>query len=218
MPTTDLSPATPCSGPAQLFPPAFFPSAGRYVAMAAIVARGGIPAVATAQRYDKRAKWVHRTMVADTRGELRLTVPVVRPDGASTGTLTWSDVGVSRHDRWWEIHRTTLESAYGRTPFFEFYIDRFLPFFSKSTPDDFASIAELDIAAERVVTDILLLPEPVAAAQSCRAADIPAAPDPGPYWQVRADRFGFIPGMSILDLIFNCGPESALIIRNTPLS
>ncbi|MDE6134461.1 MAG: WbqC family protein, partial [Muribaculaceae bacterium] len=30
------------------------------------------------------------------------------------------------------------------------------------------------------------------------------------YWQVRADRFGFIPGLSVLDLIFNLGPEAPL--------
>ena len=34
-----------------------------------------------------------------------------------------------------------------------------------------------------------------------------------PYWQVRADRLGFIGGLSVLDLIFNLGPEAALHIR-----
>lgn len=29
-----------------------------------------------------------------------------------------------------------------------------------------------------------------------------------PYWQVFADRFGFTPGLSIMDLLFNEGPES----------
>ncbi|MDE6145308.1 MAG: WbqC family protein, partial [Muribaculaceae bacterium] len=36
---------------------------------------------------------------------------------------------------------------------------------------------------------------------------------PEPYWQVRADRLGFIPNLSILDLIFNLGPETALLWR-----
>ena len=39
--------------------------------------------------------------------------------------------------------------------------------------------------------------------------------DPAPveYYQLRADRLGFRPGQSILDLIFNLGPESPLILR-----
>ncbi|MDE6643883.1 MAG: WbqC family protein, partial [Muribaculaceae bacterium] len=34
-----------------------------------------------------------------------------------------------------------------------------------------------------------------------------------PYYQVRADRLGFIPNLSILDLIFNLGPEAPLLLK-----
>ncbi|MDE7146980.1 MAG: WbqC family protein, partial [Duncaniella sp.] len=32
------------------------------------------------------------------------------------------------------------------------------------------------------------------------------------YWQVRADKLGFIPGLSVLDLIFNLGPEAVIYL------
>ncbi|MDE6818510.1 MAG: WbqC family protein, partial [Muribaculaceae bacterium] len=40
----------------------------------------------------------------------------------------------------------------------------------------------------------------------------PAGCELAPYWQVRADRLGFIPGLSILDSIFNLGPEARLLL------
>ncbi|MDE6430391.1 MAG: WbqC family protein, partial [Duncaniella sp.] len=32
------------------------------------------------------------------------------------------------------------------------------------------------------------------------------------YWQIREDKLGFIPGLSVLDLIFNLGPEAVLYL------
>ena len=34
-----------------------------------------------------------------------------------------------------------------------------------------------------------------------------------PYWQVFRDKFGFVPGLSIMDLLFNEGPESICWLR-----
>ena len=36
-----------------------------------------------------------------------------------------------------------------------------------------------------------------------------------PYWQVFRDKFGFVPGLSIMDLLFNEGPESICWLRRT---
>ena len=117
-----------------------------------------------------------------------------------------------------------LESAYGRTPFFEYYIDRFLPFMSPGAMDRFQTIAELDIAIDMEIRSMLLLETdveygafPSSEISSNMLADgtfIPPEEVYKPYCQVRGKRQGFIPGMSVLDLIFNLGPEAPLYLSD----
>jgi hypothetical protein len=166
--------------------------------------------------YDKRDKATHRFTIADTRGPLALTVPIVKPDYSRAPS--WDDVMISTHGEWWNKHLTSLESAYGRTPFFEFYIDRLRPFFSRETAQNFGTVTRLSRAANSAVCQILGLPEPSAASPSATMEinDLVGAPLEGPsveYHQIRADSLGWIPGMSVLDLIFNMGPESPLILK-----
>lgn len=187
-----------------VLPPRLLPPAAYYALMAqyprCIVAWGG--------RYDRSDKDTHRFEIADTRGRLTLTVPVAKPLPASR----WSDVVLSDHGRWQETMPTALESAYGRTPFFEFYADRLLPVIAAARGGD----RLMDFASEldRRVRAILGLPADAveySATDICRGRRAPVVSEIE-YWQVRADRLGFIPGLSILDLIFNVGPEAPLYL------
>lgn len=203
-----------------LLPPRLFGTIGWYVSMAG--ARRAV--VDTSIRYDKRHKGVHRYDIADVRGAMQLTVPLGKPHGCA-GTPTWADAAVSRHDEWWLRHRVTLESAYGRTPYFEFIIDRF-----DSILCDPAKLpvwpAAIDLcrAADEAVRSVLCLPytavqwmpADTAVPDADNVLDLRRAGfdlhDQPRYWQVRQHSLGFIAGLSVLDLIFNLGPESALYI------
>ena len=103
-------------------PPAFCAPAARF---AVIAAHGGRVAVDAGRRFDKRFKSTHRCTIADVRGPLMLTVPIDKP--ACYRTASWGDITVSSHGNWPPVMVTALESAYGRTPFFEFYRDRIAP-------------------------------------------------------------------------------------------
>lgn len=197
-----------------VMPLLYFPAASYYAIAAChgrVVVDCGIP-------YDKRRKETHRCDIADTRGILSLTVPIVKPDFNSRPT--WSDAGISTHGQWWDKHLTALESAYGRTPYFEFYIDRLKPFFSHDTADRYRNIAALDKAINSEVCGILGLPAPeyldgpveTDATADLRKAGFTATNQP-PYYQIRQSTLGFIPNLSILDLIFNLGPESPLYLK-----
>lgn len=176
------------------------------------------------RRFDKREKDAHRFTIADTHGKLSLTVPIAKPESSS---CSWGDICVSTHGAWWDVHRVALESAYGRTPYFEFYIDRFLPMLTVGVEERYPSLASLALAWDAEIRKILTLsPAPE---QDDTTAKVPgeasAYVEPGDsepvsqittpeYYQVRAEKLGFIPNLSILDLLFNLGPESPLYLHS----
>lgn len=192
-----------------IFAPQYYASV-RYYATMAQYARAVIDADL---RHDKRFKSTHRCEIADTRGRLMLTVPVSRPADGLVGR--WKDMRVSPHGEWWQDHRVSLESAYGRTPYFEFYIDRFLPWLRYSDQSIVDFDLGLDMEVRRTLgleTEVTYTAEVIGDADDFRCNRFDTLTDV-PYYQVRADKLGFIPDLSILDLIFNMGPEAPLVLR-----
>lgn len=233
------------SGESVTLPPRYFGSIAYYALMAAYPEA----TVALGTLYDKRQKAVHRCDIADTHGPVSLTAAVGKPHGLRMAR--WADVPLSAHGRWWHIHRVTLESAYGRTPFFEYYADTILPLIpevpacgeanspavdgSNSGSPEIPTIAALDRRIDETLRPLLGIEtivtyteEPVAgqpAKNQLNSAEHPllskleAAIAATPYYQVRADRFGYLPNLSALDLLFDLGPESPHYLHRllTPL-
>ena len=190
--------------------PRLFGSVGWYAALASYPQA----AMDFSMRYDKRLKSTHRFAIADHGKVRELTIPVSRPEGAfASGRLAWSGILLSPHGRWWETIPTALESAYGRTPFYQYYAPKFAPLYRE--PASGALRSEFLVEADAIVRAILGLPQAADLDLPPDAADlraIPAdAPGPQAYWQVQGTPF--IPGLSILDLIFNQGPESPLYLK-----
>lgn len=200
-----------------LLPPRLFATVGHYAMLASCASA----TVDFAMKFDKRRKEVHRYEIADTRGRLHLTVPVSKPESSSEAL--WSDIKVSVHGDWWNVHLTALESAYGRTPWFEFYVDSFRPLFRRRSGSDTESITSLCEQADSMVRSLAGIDTTVTyrhtpdtplpeGAIDMRREHAPSAAEVD-YWQVRADKLGFISDLSILDLLFNHGPETPLILR-----
>lgn len=207
-------------GRVALLPPVFMPPSSYYALMSLYDAA----VIDVDMPYDKRMKSVHRTTICDTHGPLLLTVPVKRPHNVPD--LKWSSIGVSAHGRWWEVHRVALESAYGRTPYFEHLFYLFSQFFAQRNTDDntLEPITDLDTGVGAIVRSILGIDTAVSipfakgsplnppddVIDDWRAFDFSdPAVDVGPYQQVRQDKFGYIPALSVIDLIFNCGPKAS---------
>ncbi len=193
------------------FAPQYFGSVDYY----ALLSSFGTVYVDLGMPADKRFKSAHRCTIVDTRDEIMLTVPIVHPHGRHS----WQNTPVSTHGKWWHVHRTALESAYGRTPFFEYYIDRFSDIFDTDYADGAVSVAELDRRCDTIVREILGIDNHVVYGAPAETIDRDyrrcksIALQPLEYYQLRADRLGFRHNMSILDLIFNVGPEAPLFLR-----
>lgn len=176
-------------------------------------------------RYDKRFKSVHRYTIADPHGPLTLTIPVSRPAGARR----WCDILLSEHGHWWTQHHRSLATAYSAGPFYEFYIDRMLPMLSTDTVVRYHTVTALALAWDTLIRSILHLDTQVIPASSlidsnntpsssivCNPADTFILTPPGdlvipsPYYQLTPTEAPAT--LTILDLIFNHGPEAPLIL------
>ena len=169
----------------------------------------------------------NRCIIAATQGLQVLTVPVERTSSSlNTSPSTIKDLRISDHGNWRHLHWNAFQSAYGDSPFFMYYEDEIRPFFERRWTflfDFNEAIREkfcelLDIQPRVSYTDSYLpsiISEGLAKDISdFREAINPKHPAPDPdfipnrYYQVYEAKHGFLPNLSIVDLLFNMGPES----------
>ena len=161
----------------------------------------------------------NRCIIATANGPQALTVPVER---GATGDI--SSLRISDHGNWRHIHWNALCSAYGESPFFDYYEDDVRPFFEER----WEYLCDYNMAIARKMCELLQVKEPVRTADvgpvdvsgvaDFRSLIRPkhAQPDAEfearPYWQVFGQKNGFLPNLSVLDLLFNMGNEAVLYL------
>ena len=156
----------------------------------------------------------NRCLIATTNGVQALTFPVER----GTSPLI-KDIRISDHGNWRHLHWNALQSAYGESPFFPYYQDDIRPFFEKR----WDYLLEFNEAIREKMCELIDIQPKVsytegyvssAIIKDFRSAINPKHPEPDadftpkPYYQVYQQKQGFLPNLSILDLLFNMGPES----------
>ena len=156
----------------------------------------------------------NRCLIATTNGIQALTVPVER----GTSPLI-KDIRISDHGNWRHLHWNAIQSAYGESPFFEYYQDDIRPFFEKRwtflldyNEEIRLKMCELIDIQPKVSFTEGYVSSPIS--KDYRSAINPKHPEPDPdftpkpYYQVYQQKHNFLPNLSILDLLFNMGPES----------
>ena len=160
----------------------------------------------------------NRCIIATTNGPQALTVPIERQF-----TINYiKDIRISDHGNWRHLHWNALQSAYGESPFFDYYQDDIRPFFEQR----WDYLLDFNEAIREKMCELLdIQPKvdyskkfTVYSLSSCvpdyRMVIRPKNPEPDPdftpkrYYQVYEQKHGFLPNLSILDLLFNMGPES----------
>ena len=165
-----------------------------------VLLAGDDPVIDIAEHYVKQTIR-NRCTIAMPDGPQHLIIPVE----AASSHVAMCDIRISEHGNWRHHHWNALRTAYGKSPFFEYYADEFAPFFASRTHD---YLVDFNAALHEVVCRLLDITQPVPPAQRRLLPD----GTPEPYYQVFAPRLGFLPDLSILDLLFNMGPESILYL------
>ena len=192
------------------------------------------------ENYQKQS-WRNRCLILTANGPEALNVPVVHENG--TFALPIKEIRVEYTTPWVLRTERAIESAYSSSPFFIYYKDelfaildshpatlwelnrRLIDFFCTKIGIAPQIVETTDYCVPATVipyTPLTVIPNPDGVKESdYRALIHPKRPntilrDLGlerPYWQVFNDKFGFVPGLSIMDLLFNEGPESLCWLR-----
>ncbi len=150
-------------------------------------------------------------------GPQTLSVPVIKVNGNHTLT---KDIRISYSLSWQQAHWRSIETAYRNSPFFLYYQDYFIPFFEKKQE----YLIDLNSGIIQAVFKALKIPASIGVTDTydellgksqreslVSKKNVPLLPA---YQQVFSLKFGFIPNLSILDALFNLGPETIFYLKS----
>lgn len=158
----------------------------------------------------------NRCLILTANGQSALTVPVL---SGSYNKTPVKDIGIDYSKRWQQVHLRALISSYKSSAFFEYYFEDIEKIISGKPK----YLLELNLNALKTVLRITGISTPVEYTNvfepvkendyDFRYTISPKKEIPGislskEYYQVFSYKFGFVAGLSILDLIFNLGPDA----------
>lgn len=179
----------------------------------------------------------HRYVIDAPNSAVKLTVPLVGYTNAMP--VMMRDVLMSEHGNWRHLHWGALFSSYGKSPFFDFIADDLHRIIVDGTQKH---LLDFNMQLHQLIVDFMDLPitarvvsdeEEIAALLANGASDLRGKLGGKrgdtlpildvPYYQMWSDRrSGFLPRLSILDLLFNEGREGVFfllkMVKGTPYS
>lgn len=174
--------------------------------------------VVVVEQYETFPKQTYRNraVVATANGLLPLSVPVVRTNGNHTYT---KDMDICYNENWAAKHWRAIESAYNSSPYFLYYKDDVEAILNKKhrtllelNMDILAFVfKKLKVAKDIILSTDFVVVDANADIENYRNRFSPKNKEIiqlPPYDQVFEDRYGFQQDLSILDLLFNMGPDS----------
>lgn len=179
------------------------------------------------EHYVKRS-YRNKCSILSANGVMALTVPLSRAssDDADLTHAAMKDLKVSYDDNWRHVHWQSLVSAYNMSPFFEYYEDDIKPLFERK----FDYLVDLNAEAMDIVNRLLMMDDVMINVSEtyilAQTVELDLRNQITPkthlddfnqkeYYQVFSEKYGFQPNLSILDLLFNLGPESRVVLRDS---
>jgi WbqC-like protein family len=177
--------------------------------------------IVTIDVYENFVKQTYRNRccILSPNGIQNLTVPLVK----ARKRKLMKNMKISYDDNWRKMHWKSLEAAYRSSPYFEYYEDDFYPFyhdkqynfladFNWDLQQKIIELLNLDVnitLSEKYIESI----EPKTDFRNTFSPKIETKLNFNPYIQVFGDRNGFTPNLSIVDILFNEGPNAVNYIK-----
>jgi hypothetical protein len=168
----------------------------------------------------QRSTFRNRTIIAGSNGMIQLSIPII---GGRSVKLPYRDIEIDYKNDWQRDHFRTLCTVYDNSPFYMFYKDELAVLFeSKST-----FLFEWNLLCLKWVFRKIKLDTPILFEKEFNENDssifvvdrlLPSNYSDEnfspflKYSQVFEDKIGFKPNLSILDLLFNVGPQTKSLL------
>ncbi len=199
--------------------PTYFPNIAHFVAMA--------KAKEVKLEFDDnflKQTYRNRTYIYGSNGKLALNIPVIH---TQKKRQKYRDVKIFNEEKWQSLHWKSLLSAYRTSPFFEYYEDELKHLFELKA--DY--ILDFNLKCFEVICDCLQLELNTSKTETYEStlkdfsdfrylvnAKKEQSFSFDTYTQVFINKHGFIPNLSILDLLFNEGPNALNYLESQTLT
>lgn len=168
------------------------------------------------ESYQKQS-YRNRCTIYGANGPLPLVIPVQR---AGNQSVPVREITIDNSKNWQTNHWRAIVSAYRSSPYFDFYEDDFAPFYINRYERLFDYNRELTLLLLQLIgasASVKLTEEWSSdygdrdyrySIHPKRESPLVTINENGRYHQVFAHKFGFVANLSVIDLLFNEGPEA----------
>jgi len=162
----------------------------------------------------QKGSYRNRMHIAHPEGFIALGIPLLK---GKNSRMPYRDVLIDNTQPWQRNHWRALKTAYGKSPFFEHYQDQLAPLFQRKWTHLFEfNLEAINLCREMLQWDGYSFELTERYDIYPKTEDFRGFIKPNrdinhkfvEYIQVFADKTGFVPNLSILDLLFCMGPES----------
>jgi hypothetical protein len=163
----------------------------------------------------------NRCSIYGANGKLDLFIPLAH----KRSSRIIKDIVVSQSENWQTLHWRSFQSAYQASPYFEFYEDDLAPLYEKKVK----YLTDFNIELHEKIKELGGFNKETVFTSKYQQLDesadfrnkFSAKKDPEfasfkdkEYIQVFSNKFGFIENLSIIDLLFNEGPNSINYLKS----
>lgn len=174
--------------------------------------------------YFVKQTYRNRCTILGADGKLNLVVPIHKRNSKQL----MKDVKLSNDENWQKNHWKSIEAAYRSSPYFEYYEDLFYPFYNQKK---YVFLTDFNLELMNIICPLLRISILLNLSQqyielSNEIIDFRTNISPKnksldkmdqqAYIQVFSDKLGFQKNLSIVDLLFNEGPNSLAYLQKLP--